>query len=103
MKARPGRCQTVADVQGFLYSEFVRWFDADIAGPPERYRRAAERIFAEMTAWRCRDSVRPGARGPTERAKRARSARDASEIPSFVGSNAGLGAAQLHQALIAVC
>ncbi len=44
-------CQTVAEIQGLLHSEFVRWFDASIAGPPERYRRAAERIREEMARW----------------------------------------------------
>jgi hypothetical protein len=42
------KCQTVADVQALLYTEFVRWFGVDTAGPPERYRRAAERLWAEM-------------------------------------------------------
>ena len=45
------QCHTVAEIQGLLYLEFVRWFDAGIAGPPERYRRAAERISAEMAQW----------------------------------------------------
>jgi hypothetical protein len=43
-------CETVGEIQGLLYSEFVRWFEAD-AGPPERYRTAAERIRAEMMLW----------------------------------------------------
>lgn len=45
-------CKTVEDIQGLMYLEFVRWFDAETAGPPERYRRAAERIFPEMGRWR---------------------------------------------------
>jgi hypothetical protein len=45
-------CTTVADIQGLLYPEFLRWFDGQTAGPPERYRRAAERISAEMAGWR---------------------------------------------------
>jgi hypothetical protein len=45
-------CETVADIQGLLYLEFVRWFGAETAGPPECYRRAAERIHAEMVRLR---------------------------------------------------
>lgn len=44
-------CQTVAETQGLLYSEFVRWFEASHAGPPERYHRVAERILAEVAPW----------------------------------------------------
>ena len=44
-------CETVEQIQGLLHSEFVRWFDIDTAGPPDRYRSAAERIRAEMVLW----------------------------------------------------
>ena len=44
-------CQTVEQIQRVLHSEFVRWFDVQIAGSPDRYRRAAERIWAEMALW----------------------------------------------------
>ena len=52
-------CETVEDIQALLYSEFVRWFDLPTAGPPERYRGAAERIGAEMGLWQL-------PRGPVE-------------------------------------
>ena len=34
------------DVRGIAHEEFVRWFDAQIAGPPERYSAIAEEIWA---------------------------------------------------------
>ena len=45
-------CRTIDEIQSLLYLAFVRWFDAEIAGPPARYRRAAERIWTEMAEWR---------------------------------------------------
>jgi hypothetical protein len=44
-------CETVEQVQALLYSEFVRWFDVETAGPPDAYRGAAERIRTEMVFW----------------------------------------------------
>ena len=44
-------CETVEQVQFVIYTEFVRWFDVEIAGPPDRYRSAAERIRAEIVLW----------------------------------------------------
>lgn len=32
-------------VHNAVYSEFVRWFDADTAGPPERYEKIASEIW----------------------------------------------------------
>jgi hypothetical protein len=45
---RLAHCETTEQIQDVLYSEFVRWFDVDTAGPRGRYRSAAERIRAEM-------------------------------------------------------
>jgi hypothetical protein len=38
-------CQAVEDAQHVLHTEFVRWFGADIAGPPEHYRQIASEIW----------------------------------------------------------
>jgi hypothetical protein len=43
-------CRSVEDVRAVVHEEFVRWFDADTAGPPERYTRIATRIWSELTA-----------------------------------------------------
>ena len=40
-------CRSVDDVRRVVHEEFVRWFDADTAGPQEHYAR----IAAEM--WEC--------------------------------------------------
>jgi hypothetical protein len=45
-------CATVDDITAAVHLEFVRWFDSDIAGPRENYRRTAERIWAEMPSWK---------------------------------------------------
>lgn len=39
------RCRNVEDVTNVLYEEFVRWFDADIAGPRERYLAIAAELW----------------------------------------------------------
>lgn len=39
------RCHTLADVHNAVYSEFVHWFDADTAGPPQRYEEIASEIW----------------------------------------------------------
>jgi len=31
-----------------VHEEFVRWFDADTAGPVERYKKVASRIWTEV-------------------------------------------------------
>lgn len=41
-------CRSVEDVEDVVHSEFSRWFEPDIAGPRARYRRVAERVFAEL-------------------------------------------------------
>ena len=38
-------CARVEDVQRIVHEEFVKWFDGEIAGPPERYRVAAAEIW----------------------------------------------------------
>jgi hypothetical protein len=38
-------CQTLEDVHKAVYAEFVRWFDADTAGPPEHYQLIAVEIW----------------------------------------------------------
>lgn len=39
------RCHTLEDVHNAVYSEFVHWFDADIAGAPEHYMQIAAEIW----------------------------------------------------------
>jgi hypothetical protein len=41
-------CHSVEDVRAVVHEEFVRWFDEETAGPPERYARIAARIWSEM-------------------------------------------------------
>lgn len=38
-------CLNAEDVRDVLHEEFVRWFDADIAGPQERYAPIAEELW----------------------------------------------------------
>lgn len=38
-------CATLMDLQMTVHQEFVRWFDAVIAGPEEKYHRIAEEIW----------------------------------------------------------
>ena len=46
----PRLCEaaSAADVRTILHTEFVRWFDARIAGAPELYEEAARRIWAVL-------------------------------------------------------
>ncbi|MCI0344864.1 MAG: hypothetical protein L0221_05385 [Chloroflexi bacterium] len=37
--------QTPADVVSIVHEEFVRWFNAEIAGPPERYAKIGDEIW----------------------------------------------------------
>jgi hypothetical protein len=41
-----GNCEIAKQwrMYSMLYTEFVRWFGADIAGPPEHYKRIASEI-----------------------------------------------------------
>jgi len=41
-------CRSVEDVQRVVHEEFVRWFDAGTAGPPEKYQGIAKRIWEEV-------------------------------------------------------
>src|SRR5688572_29776116 len=41
-------CTTVEEVRAVVHQEFARWFDDQLAGPPERYTRIAERILIAM-------------------------------------------------------
>ena len=38
-------CQSVEDVARVVHEEFVRWFDADTAGPRESYKEIAAEIW----------------------------------------------------------
>lgn len=38
-------CRTEKDVHDAVYSEFVRWFGTDTAGPPEQYQEIASEIW----------------------------------------------------------
>jgi hypothetical protein len=42
---RLGTCRSVDDVRQVVHEEFVRWFDADIAGPADRYADIAAEIW----------------------------------------------------------
>lgn len=54
--ARRGEFETAEALQRVVHEEFVRWFDADTAGPIERYRSVAEQIWR---AW-ATDRIEPG-------------------------------------------
>ena len=45
---RVGTCTTVEEVQALLHEVFVRWFDAQLAGPKEEYRAPAQSIRAGL-------------------------------------------------------
>ena len=38
-------CHSADDVLRVIHAEFVRWFDSDIAGPPERYEKIASEVW----------------------------------------------------------
>ncbi|MDQ3579875.1 MAG: hypothetical protein M3443_20215 [Actinomycetota bacterium] len=46
---RRGEVSSVQDVQRVVHEEFVRWFSADIAGPPDRYGAIAREIWNLIT------------------------------------------------------
>ncbi|MCU1671367.1 MAG: hypothetical protein JWP40_4294 [Blastococcus sp.] len=46
--ARLPQCRSVEDVRVLVHEEFVRWFDADIAGPAIRYDQVARELWV---AW----------------------------------------------------
>ena len=41
-------CHSVDDLQKVIHEEFVRWFDAETAGPLDRYQPIAQRIWPEV-------------------------------------------------------
>jgi len=47
---RLSSCANAADVQKVVHEEFVRWFDRETAGPPERYRVVARQIWERYKA-----------------------------------------------------
>ena len=42
---RRDEVRSARDVQRIVHEEFVRWFDADTAGPPDRYADIAREIW----------------------------------------------------------
>ncbi|MDQ1689759.1 MAG: hypothetical protein QOK42_2734 [Frankiaceae bacterium] len=38
------------DAQRVVHEEFVRWFDAGVAGPPERYAALAREVWRRWSA-----------------------------------------------------
>ncbi len=51
---RRSEARSVDDGRRIAHEEFVRWFDVDIAGPPQRYQSIAEEIWAD---WSTSDSL----------------------------------------------
>ena len=43
---RLSECRSAADLRQVVHEEFVYWFTASVAGPPERYAELAEAIWA---------------------------------------------------------
>lgn len=43
-------CRSAQDVQTVVHEEFVRWFEVETAGPVERYRKVASRIWSEISS-----------------------------------------------------
>lgn len=41
-------CTSATQVRDVVHAEFVHWFDAYIAGPPERYARLGARVWSEV-------------------------------------------------------
>ena len=53
-------CACVDDVLRIVYEEFVRWFDADNAGPQENYEKIASDIWR---LWQEQKTPAPGSTG----------------------------------------
>lgn len=49
-------CTTLEEIQLLLHEVFVKWFDEQIAGPRERYRRVAEVIWNGLYSFASRES-----------------------------------------------
>ena len=45
---RLGRSSSAAEVRAILHEEFVKWFDEKLAGAPEAYQGAADKIWAHL-------------------------------------------------------
>ena len=45
---RLGRSSSAVEVRAILHEEFVKWFDEKLAGAPEAYQGAAEKIWAHL-------------------------------------------------------
>jgi hypothetical protein len=45
IQLRRAEASSVADVRRIIHEEFVRWFDEQLAGPPERYEQLARRVW----------------------------------------------------------
>jgi hypothetical protein len=45
ISARLRGCQSAGDVCRVVHEEFIRWFDAATAGPPDRYMEIASEIW----------------------------------------------------------
>ncbi|MGY1692328.1 hypothetical protein [Geodermatophilus sp. SYSU D01105] len=48
--ARLHGARSVEDVQRLVHEEFVRWFDADTAGPASRYAAIAQDVWSTWRA-----------------------------------------------------
>ncbi len=48
---RLGEAATVEELTGIIHEEFVRWFSPHIAGPRQRYRPIAQRIWEAYLWW----------------------------------------------------
>jgi len=45
---RISSCRSAVELQLVVHGEFVRWFNAETAGPLEKYARIATRIWREI-------------------------------------------------------
>ena len=60
-------CTCAADVGSVVHEEFTRWFDADIAGPRERYSAIASEIWALWQQFRnAEPDAAPNSRPPQQ-------------------------------------
>ena len=57
---RLSSCANAADVERVVHEEFVRWFDRETAGTPERYRAVAKQIWERYRATRVGVIAKPG-------------------------------------------
>ncbi len=45
IQLRRAEAHSTADVRRIIHEEFVRWFDDQLAGPPERYEQVARQVW----------------------------------------------------------